>query len=214
MRKTGTHPAKVEDVLHFLEGRVRRNDDVILRVTDLVRHLVQEPEQHVRLPHASLQVSISTHSETHVVCSQSPVRPKQTSVGVIRLKHASVEVSRGPTGQRLTFDWSRLCSKQPRVVEGGTMRTRTPLILYEMCFNLKNLAMKFTTRFLILLVEIMLCSKLHCQKSFKLKHISYKISRECTGGSVVERTRNRISQPGPESGPGLSHFQVKVFSNI
>ena len=29
--------------------------------------------------------------------------------------------------------------------------------------------MKFTTRFLILLVKFRLCSKIHCQKSFKLK---------------------------------------------
>ena len=29
--------------------------------------------------------------------------------------------------------------------------------------------------FLILPVKIMLCSKLHCQKVFELKHISYKI---------------------------------------
>ena len=35
--------------------------------------------------------------------------------------------------------------------------------------------MKFTTRFLILLVKIILCIKLHCKKYFKLKHISYKI---------------------------------------
>ena len=32
------------------------------------------------------------------------------------------------------------------------------------------------TMSLILLVKIMLCSKLHCQKTFKLKVFSYKIS--------------------------------------
>ena len=35
--------------------------------------------------------------------------------------------------------------------------------------------MKFTTRFFLLLVKNVLCSKLHCQKVSKLEHISYKI---------------------------------------
>jgi len=35
--------------------------------------------------------------------------------------------------------------------------------------------MKFTTRFFILLVKMMLCSKLHCQKGFNLNPFSYKI---------------------------------------
>ena len=39
---------------------------------------------------------------------------------------------------------------------------------------LKNLVTKFTTRFFILLVTIMLCSHLHCPKAFGLKLFSYQ----------------------------------------
>ena len=49
-------------------------------------------------------------------------------------------------------------------------------ILHEMCFNLKLSGNDvYFTILSILLVKIMLCSKLHRHKSFKLKHISCKI---------------------------------------
>ena len=47
----------------------------------------------------------------------------------------------------------------------------------EMCCNIKLSGHEVCyTIFKILLVKIMLCSKLHCQKVFKLKHISCKIA--------------------------------------
>ena len=56
-------------------------------------------------------------------------------------------------------------------------RSGTPgQILYEMCFNLlKNGNEVYYTIFKALLVKIMLCSKLHGKKCFKLKHISYQV---------------------------------------
>ena len=69
-RERGTHPGVSDEVRHVLEARVRRNNSVIFRVTDLVLRLVHDLEPSVRLPHASFRVSITTHSETHVVWSQ------------------------------------------------------------------------------------------------------------------------------------------------
>jgi hypothetical protein len=45
-----------------------------------------------------------------------------------------------------------------------------------MCFNLKLSGNEvYYTILLVLLVKIMLCGKLHCQKVFKLKHISDEV---------------------------------------
>ena len=56
----------------------------------------------------------------------------------------------------------------------------------------------YYTNALILLINMMLCSKFHCQKFFKLKLFSYKIYQRgrlwcptlCNGTAAVERTRN------------------------
>ena len=63
----------------------------------------------------------------------------------------------------------------------------------------------------ILLVKIMLCSKLHCQKSFKLKHISYKILSIKSNLEVRERLRDVLV---PEVRGGevevRSHLQKRI----
>ena len=43
----------------------------------------------------------------------------------------------------------------------------------------------YHTIFLILLLKIMLCSKLHCQKLFRLKHISYIIGSMFANDALV-----------------------------
>ena len=61
-------------------------------------------------------------------------------------------------------------------------RTRCT-ILYEMCFNFRSYSNEvYYTIFQLL--QIMLCSKLHCQDSFRLKHISYQIGTCLATGAV------------------------------
>ena len=77
---------------------------------------------------------------------------------------------------------SRYCClpQRPRIVHCLSQR---PRIVQELCWNLERKALKFKnfgnegyyTNSLILLMKMMLCSKLHCQKFFKLKSFSYKI---------------------------------------
>jgi len=66
--------------------------------------------------------------------------------------------------------------------------------------------MKFTTtNYLILLVKNMLCSKLHCQKSFKLKHISHTIPFAFRRALPTETT--------VESGTSQSKSETSVNSS-
>ena len=64
--------------------------------------------------------------------------------------------------------------------------------------------------FYILLVKIMLCSKLHCQKSFKLKHMSYKIPGRLPGACVLHPSVTAFPRYG--SNPqGRSRYQTSEF---
>ena len=64
-------------------------------------------------------------------------------------------------------------------------------ILHQMCFTLENLwQCSLLHNVSILLVKIVLCGKLHCQISFKLKHISYRIFIErMTSDRTLEASR-------------------------
>ena len=87
-----------------------------------------------------------------------------------------------PSGEDSRMNFLRLAPRDP--IHAG--------ILYEMCFNLKLSGNEVHYTILkILLVKIMLCSKLHCQKLFKLKHISYEIARcwRCWGGRSSRQPR-------------------------
>ena len=76
-------------------------------------------------------------------------------------------------------------------------------ILYEMSFNLKLSGNEvYYTIFKILLVKTMLCSELHYQKDFRLKHLLYKIvSVGCTSLLREVDRHNRWSQQPPDK-PG------------
>jgi len=70
------------------------------------------------------------------------------------------------------------------------------------CVSLSKISGKeiYNTIFSISLVTIMLCSKLHCQKSFKSKHIAYKI----TTLTPEPRPRN----PAPPPVGGVTYFNL------
>jgi len=70
--------------------------------------------------------------------------------------------------------------------------------------------MKFTAPFKeILLVKIMLCGKLHCQKSFELKRISGKIKlKRCKKHREIPQTDGRSDSVYNR----ITIFRTAVFS--
>ena len=85
--------------------------------------------------------------------------------------------------------------------------------------------------YLVLLVKIMMCSKLRCQKSFKLKHISYQIGKGSTAvqprltsvdeihvpsgntqGWLVQRSRRGAARAEDAQGsPTQSHISPSIL---
>jgi hypothetical protein len=69
------------------------------------------------------------------------------------------------------------------------------LILYEKSFNIKSSCNEvYYTNYLILPIKMMLCSKLHWQKLFKLKLFSYKIEGGARSLYLAEQRRARARE--------------------
>ena len=74
-----------------------------------------------------------------------------------------------------------------------------------MCFNFQKSGNEvYCTNALLLLIKMMLFSKLHCQKVFKLKHISYKIRWGCARCSCKATPSLRLRAPPPQRLRGAS----------